>query len=223
MEDEHPREESANDIDICELSVLEESHEMLVWSTSPVRYKGLCRIRTPYSKDGIYHAILNGCSEFYRRKSINGFQVTCDKQVSMFRQELAHNLGSGRPGERPYDQLNKGTASAIASQSPEYSLRTMQRSLLVDGSIATHLMPFVCGMLGIDIIYISGLDRDVETMSMQAEQSIRRRPTVLLVYSRNHYELVGIMREDGDIDTCFHQDHPYIKLLRQRIGVDETP
>ena len=220
-EDEFPAEESVMDIDAHELPVMNKSHELLVWPTSPVRHVGLCRVQTPYSRDGIYHAILNGCSEHYRKQKINGYPVKFDDIVTMFRRELATIFAYGPVGERPYDRLSNGTARALAKQSPEYSLHAMQSSLLRDGFIPAHLLPFVCDTIGHDIIYISGIDRDVETFSNQTDQAILGRPTVILIYSRNHYELVGLMDADGEVDTCFKPDHPYIKRLRKRLGLDK--
>jgi hypothetical protein len=214
-------EETVLDIDARELPDLVDTHELLVWPTSPARHPGLCRIKTPASRDGIYHAILNAVSRYYRERNVDGFKVDTDTQVRMFREELADELGSGPVGSRPYDLIGGGKPAQMAHRVPQYSLRAMRQHLLHDGYIEPYVLPYVCDAIGHDIIYISALDRDVATFSQQTDSAIKGRPTILLLYSRNHYELLGILDGDGDLETRVSPQHPYIQRLRGRIGILE--
>lgn len=217
-----PSDETVPDVDTVELPILDKPYEMLVWPNSPIRHPRLCRLSAPCSKDGIYHVILNAISIYYRTQSYRGYKVSKDELVTLFRRELAMSIGVGPPGRRPYDLLGAGAARALSVDRVDYSMRAMQEQLMFEGFIPEYLISFVCDQIGHDIVYVSGLERDVASFPYQTEDAIKCRPTIIVLFTRNHYELIGLMNNDQDIDTVFDPNHLYIKLLRERLGMEEV-
>jgi len=202
---------------IYELPMLTEQYEMINWPHSIVRYQGLMRIQTPCSRDNIYHAIMNAISPAYRFGKMDGIEVKRDDLVRMLRQDISAAIG--RPdnqGSVPYTCLAGGTLAALAGTNPNNTLQAVQNQLLTGHSIPAHLMEFVCDVVGIDLYFISGVNRDVSSVVDDPCTIIKGRRSVIIVYSSNHYELMGIENGD-DISSLFCPEHPLVTKLRDRL------
>ena len=204
-----------------ELEELDEDFEYVNWQNSPVQFPGLVRIRTIQGVDCVYHAILNALSVAYRSHELHGVEMNEKTFVRGLRRELAVNLSNC------YDTLNGGKIKDMVLIDPSVSLEELQRQIISCGHIPKVLLPFVCDELNCDIYFVSGHNRDVFPALVNMREVIKDRRSVVLVYSRNHYELMGLVKhrkntrghKTVEYVTVFSPKHEFILQLKAQLGM----
>jgi hypothetical protein len=218
---ENVSEEAGNDLDALPqllhvLPLLERREELLVWKDCPFYMQGMVRIHTPADSNQIYHALLNACSLVYRDKGIDGMELKASHIVKMLRSDLA--IAFGTPdvsGKRPYDRLLNGDIATFADGDPSKTFAFLQDQLLNAPFIPKVLMGFVSDAMAVDIYMVSAATRSVEPAVADVNELYKRRRSIVILYSNNHYELMGIKNQRGHITTLFKPDHPFISRLAE--------
>ena len=222
---EKRKRQSTKDDDINvhhELEEIKDEHEYLNWPNSAVKYTGLLRIRTPQGLDCLYHAILNALSVAYRSHELHGIDMSERLFVRGLRKELAIALQS------KYDTLLEGKIHEMVTLDPSLGLPELTQQLMTSMNIPKPLLAFVCTELDLDLYYISAHNRDVFPIMTDMEQIIKGRRSVVVLYCRNHYELLGIhetkkIRATGEVYeefiTVFRHNHPFILQLKHQLGL----
>lgn len=201
-----------------ELLPMSAHYEYLVWPDSPVFFRGLTRLRTPFDEDCFYHAILNATLIGYRTRRLGSVDVDARDIVRLTRSWLATSLGTpDSTGVRPYDRLDNGTVSALSSTIPSCTLAAFQHSLLHGTGVRDVLLPFVCDMINHDIFLVNAHERDLHVVSTMVDVLYRDRPAIVLLYTPQHYSLLAVRTEDRDLQTRFDPKHPYVQQLRKRL------
>lgn len=202
--------------------MLQKQKENLVWVDCPFYIPGMVRIHTPADAHQVYHALMNAMSVVYRQGEMQGSEITHKQVVSMIREDLAQALAVPDPvtGKTPYSALMGGTIAEFARSDNTKTLAALQKQLLEASHLPRMLVPFICDQLGIDLYMIAAATRTVEPLTNDVEDVIKNRRSVVILYSRNHYELVGILGVRGHITTLFKPTHRFIRALRDQLDVD---
>ena len=204
------------DQQIADDEYLDEPKQLLQWPDAPFYVNGLCRINTPHDRDQVYHAILNAMSSTYRETKIAERELTSNEVTTMLREDLAQALAlPDHTGKAPYYQLMNGQIEAFARSNPGRSLRALQQDLLKASNIPRILIPFVCDFLDIDLYMIDFTSRQVEPLARDLSAIYKGRESVVLMYTSNHYHLVGIQTSQTHLTTFFKCTHPFIVLLQK--------
>lgn len=195
-----------------------ETFERVNWTGSPIYFSGLGRVDTPRDHDCLYHSIMNAMFIPYRTQKFNNVGVTHEQLVKMFRQMLAdHLVRPDASGATPYDKLNGGSLKSFSQFNPDLSVDAMRRELLEGASIQTLLLPFVGDTLETDIYFICADNRDVVPRVDDVETIYKNRRSIVIMYTRAGYELMGVINKKNSVNTIFAPEHPFIKLLQKRI------
>jgi hypothetical protein len=196
--------------------------EYINWSDSNIKFQGLVRFRSEPGIDTVHHCVLNAISVAYRSEELHGTEVSKKSLVRALRQELAHKLHSA------YDTLNGGRLKEMVNIDPDLSQENLEHLLLTSMNFPKPLLEFVCDQLNIDLFYVSGPNRDVFPIMTEMELIIKGRRSVVVLYNRNRYELMGIhevtrKKDTGEqteeFVTVFRPDHPFINQLKRQLGL----
>lgn len=218
---QNPPREDASATELYEVPEIQEAYEYVNWPGTPVSYPGLVRIRTHAGSYSLYHAILNGLSTAYRTHELHGVDTSETKLVKGLIQELCATL------RVEYDTLMGGKIAEMAVLDPDLHVEALVRQLQTSISIPKSLLPFVCDTLNIDLYYVSGHNRDVFPIMTDMEMIIKGRRSLIVLYCRNHYELMGVLeirKQKGgtvvfeEFTTVFKADHPLIIQLKRQLG-----
>jgi hypothetical protein len=170
-------------------------------------------VRYDIPKDGscLFHAISLAFFKPYINESFNDRSITREQIVYNLRKELSNKLSqpiNGKNGKTYYDTLNNN------GNTSEYSLKQMQLKLNSRNSIGYGYMEYICNQLNKDI-YILNEKKNVY-QGDESKLCIKGRNSIVLYYKNNHYELIGLIGNDGKI-THFKPDHPFIIHLKSMI------
>lgn len=104
----------------------------------------------------------------------------------------------------------------IALDFPQYSLDNMVKTLKGTSSIDYLYLEFISGVIGKDIYILDGEKEDVY-ITGDEELYHHNRASIVLYYSRNHYDLVGVI-SGNSITTLFGPNDKFISAIRSRIN-----
>lgn len=191
----------------------------ITW-TGPFRYPGMVRFKVPADGSCLIHAILLAYNQGYRLEKQNGKATSRKVIVKKLRQELSNLLASpvdplDPDSPRHYDLMARGSLAEMSSNFPRYSLAAMQKTLDSDAWLDYIFFEFIGDVLDKDI-YI--LDESKQDIYMTGEEDLyqKGRPSIVLGYRSNHYELIGLTEENGVTRTLFFPDEDFITQLRTR-------
>lgn len=179
----------------------------------------LVRFDTEADGSCFFHAISNAFFLPYRSQILQGQRVTRRDIVCSLRKELSEKLDEkvGDSGKTRYESLNNGNMASFAEHVPEFKIEIMKRILDSNMFIGTGYLEFIGDVINKDIYILDALRRDVY-ISDEFNLSIKGdRKSIILWFSRDHFELVGLLNEDGSFTTQFFPDHQLIKLLYSKI------
>lgn len=190
-------------------------------------FKDWATVRLSTIGDGscLFHAL---CLAFYipyrtepeRRREI----------VVAMRKDLAARLGMpGSDGQRPYDRLFGGNVARFAAEvgriAPEvdFSFEGMKATLeSPEQFVGTGYLGFIADQIQKDIIILHHDRQSVYVTGSRQEEAaalIKGRPTIVLYYVNEHFDLVGVSGSSGII-TLFAPEDSFIVALRKTIGFD---
>ncbi len=180
-----------------------------------------------------FHAVLRGFNKDYiRARDVNERK----KLAKKLRKAIAETLDeTDENGISEYDKLGGGNYSeyskAIAPVcGDKYSLQALKKELLSDAWVDHAYIQMLSDHIGIDIYLINGISGDIYTTGTDIKLIYKHRNSIVLIYSNNHYNIVGIRRianEDipniqnkGDtvFDCLFEPEHELIRCLQRRLN-----
>lgn len=189
---------------------------------SGFRYPNMVRIRTIADGSCFFHAIANSFFIPYRKQMLNGQSVSKQRLIQTLRRDLATKLAKPVDPMDPnspihYDILGRGQLKEFAKAMPEYSLENMQRELNSASSVDNAYNEFISNQLGKDIYLLNSETEDVCITGDDDDILYKNRASIVILCLPGHYELVGIIDENGAAQTHFTPNHNFIQAIRARM------
>lgn len=190
--------------------------EMFNWPQS-----NLVKIKAPGDGSCLFHSLAFAYNQSYRLDSIGGRVISSRKFVRELRDQLANLLAApidplDPTGKKYYDIIARGSLPEISKSFPKYSLKSMQATLRSNDSIDYVYLEFIADVIDKDIYILSAERRDVY-ITGEEELFQKNRPSIILLYSPGHYDLIGERLSDGTIKTLFSPEDSVIRLIRERL------
>lgn len=171
------------------------------------KYQNVVMIRSIESQSSFLHAFLNGFSLVYR-----GVKGNCQKLealVKSVRKDLSIEIEKRcefSQDVRWYDFTMNGTLPRLGA---EYSLEKTKAKLNSETALDPDFYEFVCDIFGYDLYVVNS---ETKTITLSR---LRHRPGIVLLQTKDKFDLLGIKRESGNVDTVFGEDDDFIDSLRQ--------
>jgi hypothetical protein len=150
------------------------------------------------------HAILLSYSKLYRALNIQEKM----EYVKNIRQEAANLLDS------VYNELGKGELSKMGLNDNEFTLSYLKGKLASKTAIGHEFIEYLSNYFNRDIYILDQKTQDVYQLT--DERIHQSRPSIVIVYCNNHYELIGC-EIDGKIHTYWSSTSSLIKYLQERL------
>jgi hypothetical protein len=151
-----------------------------------------------------FHAILSAIYKDYDK-------VDKRSVVKDLRKELSEEL------EQKYNTLSRGQLSNMSKELDFLKLDTLKKHLASSLPVGNEFQELVSNIFDIDIYMFELARKDVLIMSGDDEILYKKRNSVVLISTGNHYEIVGIPDDKGAYIKFFSHDHPFIKFIGSRI------
>ena len=215
---------AAGAIEIKPMSpLLDSTYELIDWSDiGAITYPNMFRIFTPIENQGsFYHALLNALFKPYRSGTIDGLTVSQFEMVRRLRNDLAYTLTvkDAKKNTTNYQGLANGNIQNLSYNSQEYKLKTMQDNILKNLPGGNIYIEYISDQMNIDIYILDGNRRDVIFSGDNLSRLYKNRKSVVLLYIPGHYELVGIIDEEGRQITTFDPKDRFINVIRRRLSI----
>ena len=95
----------------------------------------------------------------------------------------------------------------------------MQKELDSSRPVDNVYNEFISDQLEKDIYIIDAVKKDIYITGKDNDILYKNRPSVVILYLPGHYELVGLVKKNGDIKTLFNPDHDFIQAIRDRMDI----
>lgn len=171
-----------------------------------MNYPGIKHLSVPGDGSCFFHAILRGISNYYKTSST----PTIIPTITDFRRQLA-----ARFTPDVYRKLSRGQLPNISKHLPQYSYQQMLDNLL-RGSVDNSYNEFVSNLLNIDLYLLDSSTQDVYITGDDGDIMIKDRPSLVLLVSKGHYDLIGLETGTG-IQTLFETNSAFITHIRNRV------
>jgi hypothetical protein len=195
-------------------------------------FPGMIRIRTIPDGSCYFHAISNAFFPPYQSGILNGKAISKADIVRRLRNDLAIRLAQPSDPLNPnsplnYDLLSNGELRAFAEAMmgedpdpgvPNYTLEHMQHELMNCGAVDNVYNEFISNQLKKDIYILDGENEDIQFTGGDYSLLYKGRPSIVLYYLPGHYELIGLRRPDGSIQTYFDPNSEFIQAIRERLA-----
>ena len=193
----------------------------LIW-TGPIRHHQMVLFSTPSDGSCLLHAILFAYNQNYRLEKQGNKIISRHDYTRRLRRELANLLAApvnplDPTSPRHYDLIARGSLGEMSEHHPDYTLEGMQQTLDSHDPLDYIFFEFIGDVLDKDL-YI--LDEVKQDLLLTGEEDLyqKDRPSIVLGYRNNHYELIGLLDENGVTRTLFNPDDPFITQLKIRRG-----
>lgn len=202
------------------LPLIKDETMMVQWNNSAFSYDNMVRIRTAMDGSCFFHAIAKGFFIPYRKGDVNRQEF-----IRHWRSELANTLGGpvdpkNPTGYKHYDILAKGKLAESSESIPEMKLINMQSELNSDNPISNIYNEFISDLLEIDIYLLDLEKEDVYMTGTDTEIIHKGRPSIVIGYLSDHYELMGVLdKKENRIITLFQPDSGFIQAIRMRMAI----
>lgn len=182
----------------------------------------MIRFSTPMDGHCLFHAILNAFFEPYHKELLGNKKVSRLDIVTQFRKSLSLMLSTHTDPNNPnssryYDLLNHGTTAEFSVHVPEFSIDNMKSQLESDSKIGYGYLELIANAIQKDIYILEGCRQNIYILDNPSLIIKGNRESIVLYYTQDHYELVGIISGKNVFDTHFSPHHPFIKFLYHRI------
>lgn len=136
-----------------------------------------------------------------------------------FRNALADRLLETDPltGDDYYSGLNNGNLEDFAKGVKEYSKDSLKRELLSSEPVDIIYQELISNAVNKDIYIIDAETKDMYNTGSAFGLYYKGRNSIIIYYTPGHYEVVGIKRSDGSIDTIFTPEHEFIQTCKDRL------
>ena len=191
----------------------------ITW-TGPIRYPGLVRFKVPADGSCLIHAILLAYNQSYRLEKQNGKPIARKEIVKKLREELSNLLAApvdplDPTSPRHYDLIARGSLTEMSANFPKYTLENMQETLNSSEWLDYIFFEFIGDALDKDLYILDETKQDLYTTG-EEDLYQKGRPSIVLGFQHNHYELIGVMNGDGVVRTLFYPDEDFITRLKIR-------
>jgi hypothetical protein len=184
----------------------------LSFSTLP----NLVVIPTPGDGNCYFHSVLRAFNTTYINSN-NSFERI--NLARTFRNGLADRLSEIDPitGEEYYSGLNNGTLEQFSDGVKEYTKHSLRTELLSSQPVDNIYQELISNCINKDIYMIDGETNDMIFTGTTFSLYYKGRNSIIIYYTPGHYEVVGIQRSNGSLDTVFTPEHPVIQACKERL------
>ncbi len=207
--------------------LMDRDYEPLTW-TSGFTYPGMIRIRTIPDGSCFFHAVTGAFFMPYRLGRLQDKPISKQQMIKSLRHDLSIRLGQPVDPTNPatplhYDLLSRGQLRTFSQGMPRYSLEHMQKELNSSHSVDNAYNEYISNQVGKDIYLLDEETQNVRITGNDDDILYLGRPSIVLLYSPGHYELVGLSDDRGVQTTLFAPDHPFIVAIRQQMRELRAP
>lgn len=171
----------------------------------------MIRIRTDMDGSCLFHSIAKAYFKPYITGKLNDQDFNRKEFIQNLRKDLSKKL------KLDYDKISKGELPKISKEMPTYSLENMEKELDSSSSVSNIYNEFISNQLNIDLYVLDGIKKDVYMTGTDDSLLYKDRKSVVILYLPGHYELIGIMHHNDNIETYFSPDSPFILQIKQRM------
>jgi len=163
-----------------------------------------------------FHSVLRAFNTSYIKAGSTLERVNLART---FRNALADRLNEVDPltGSDYYSGLNNGNLEDFSKGVKEYSKESLYRELLSSDPVDNIYQELISNAVNKDIYIIDGETNDMYNVGSAYKLFYKGRNSIIIYYTPGHYEVVGIKRKDGTIDTIFTPEHELIQICNTRL------
>ncbi len=163
-----------------------------------------------------FHSILRAFNTSYINAETVFERVNLTRN---FRNALADRLIEIDPltGKDYYSGLNNGKLEDFSQGVKEYSRETLKKELLGSEPVDNIYQELIGNAIFKDIYIIDGETKDMYNIGTAYSMYYKGGNGLILYYTPGHFEVVGIRRSNGNIDTIFTPEHKLIQACRDRL------
>lgn len=136
-----------------------------------------------------------------------------------FRNGLADRLLEVDPltGKEYYYGLNNCQLEEISKGVREYTKEYLRKELLSSQPVDNIYQELISDAVNTDIYIIDAETKDVYNLGTSFSLYYKGRNSIVIYYSPGHFEVIGVKRSNGDINTLFTPTHSLIQSCRERL------
>jgi hypothetical protein len=163
-----------------------------------------------------FHSVLRSFNTSYINAKSNLERVNLART---FRNALADRLNEVDPltGQDYYCGLNNGILEDFSKGVREYSKDYLTKELKSSDPVDNIYQELISDAIKKDIYIIDGETKDMYNVGSSFKLYYKGRNSIIIYYTPGHYEVVGIKRKDGTIDTIFTPEHELIQSCNDRL------
>ena len=202
--------------------LLNHEYENLKWDGVFKKFN-LIRIRTDMDGSCFFHALAKAYFKPYIVGKIDDEPFNRKEFIKNLRKDLAKTLAlkvdpEDTESKTYYQTLSNGEFEKISETMPKYSLKHMQKELANSSKPVSNIYnEFISDQLNLDIYILNGKTKDVYMTGSDNSLLYKGRRSVVILYLPGHYELIGLMDKDNNIETIFSPKSKFIKKIRERM------
>jgi len=196
---------------------------LLDWKKEKFNYSRLVAIETIGDGSCLIHAIAASCLVCYRTDTNKEGTIDRRKLARKIRNDLANYLMDKVIEDDKfqtiirYDLLGNGNIKELGKTDKKYSLSSLQQSLRSRDYIGYELFELISDFFNKDLYFLDNTTKDVLTMEINPGDLYKQRDSIVILFDKDHYELIGINYLDRGLKTYFSYDHPLIQAIKQRM------
>lgn len=201
--------------------LLNHEYENLKWEGVFDKFN-LIRIRTDLDGSCFFHALAKAYFKPYILGKIDDQPFNKTEFIKNLRKDLSKTLALKIDPEDPdsktyYSTLSNGEFEKISETMPKYSLKSMQKELKSSTAVSNIYNEFISDQLNLDIYILNSKTKDVYMTGSDNSLLYKNRRSVVILYLPGHYELIGLMDKNNNIETIFSPNSKFIKKINQRM------
>lgn len=184
-------------------------------------------ISTPSDGSCFFHSVLRAFNRGYIKATSQSQRTDISR---LLRDSLATEFAEIDPDTDSsyYNGFGRGNLATLGSSCNEYRMDYLQKTLRSNDMVGHEFLESICKFLRIDVYIIFDKTHDVYPLGNDLDLYYKNRSSIVLYFyqsSQNsgHYEVVGLLHEDGSIGTLFNQNHHLIKSIQERYGFTFIP
>lgn len=172
----------------------------------------------PTINDGncYFHSVLRAFNSSYMTAKTPFDRINIART---FRNGLADRLNEIDPltSKDYYSGLSNGKLENSSHGIREYTKEALHRELFSSSPVDNIYQELISNAVNKDIYIIDGETMDIYNTCNQFSLLYKGRNSIVIFYTSGHFEVVGIKRTDGSIDTLFTPEHILIQTCRDQL------
>jgi len=193
--------------------------ERIEWKNGYEKWK-IVKINTIGDGNCLFHAIVNSFFEPYRQEKIEDTNITKKEIVKLLRKELSQKLSQKIEGKNItyYEKINGGNTYKFSETISDFKQENMKKILDSNNQIGYGYIEYIGDVLNKDIYILEGKRQDIYKTDEYIYSIKNDREAIVLYYNNGHYELIGLINDNNDIETYFNYNHSFIKFLNEKVN-----